>query len=135
MQIGPKPRRKTPTVWVGPVPIGGDHPVVVQSMTNTDTADVEATANQVIELARAGSEIVRITVNHEEAAAAVPEEFIDAVSLLGPTERIAQRLAEFAAAGVTTLAVTPFASDLEAKLAALEAVAKAVARADLLDEA
>ena len=72
MQIGPKPRRKTPTVWVGPVPIGGDHPVVVQSMTNTDTADVEATANQVIELARAGSEIVRITVNHEEAAAAVP---------------------------------------------------------------
>ncbi len=72
---------------------------------------------------------------YAEAAAAVPEEFIDAVSLLGPTERIAQRLAEFAAAGVTTLAVTPFASDLEAKLAALEAVAKAVARADLLDEA
>lgn len=72
MELGPKPRRRTPTVWVGPVPIGSDHPVVVQSMTNTDTADAEATAAQVIELARAGSEVVRITVNREEAAAAVP---------------------------------------------------------------
>ncbi|MCS7058581.1 MAG: flavodoxin-dependent (E)-4-hydroxy-3-methylbut-2-enyl-diphosphate synthase [Meiothermus sp.] len=66
-------RRKTPTVWVGRVPIGGDHPVVVQSMTNTDTADVEATVGQVWALARAGSEVVRITVNHEEAARAVPD--------------------------------------------------------------
>ena len=57
---------------VGPVTIGGDAPVVVQSMTNTDTADVEATAAQVAELARAGSELVRITVNNAEAAAAVP---------------------------------------------------------------
>jgi len=67
-----RPRRKTPTVWVGKVPVGGDHPVVVQSMTNTDTADVEATAAQIMELAQAGSEIVRITVNTPEAARAVP---------------------------------------------------------------
>ena len=65
-------RRKTPTVWVGHVPVGGDHPVAVQSMTNTDTADVDATAAQIVELARAGSEIVRITVNTPEAARAVP---------------------------------------------------------------
>ena len=57
---------------VGPVTIGGDAPVVVQSMTNTDTADVEATVAQVADLARAGSELVRITVNNAEAAAAVP---------------------------------------------------------------
>ncbi|ADH62520.1 1-hydroxy-2-methyl-2-(E)-butenyl 4-diphosphate synthase [Allomeiothermus silvanus DSM 9946] len=66
-------RRKTPTVWVGPVPVGGDHPVAVQSMTNTDTADVEATVGQVWALAKAGSEIVRMTVNNDEAAQAVPE--------------------------------------------------------------
>lgn len=66
-------RRKTPTVWVGKVPKGGDHPVVVQSMTNTDTADVEATVGQVWALARAGSEVVRMTVNNDEAAKAVPE--------------------------------------------------------------
>jgi len=66
-------RRATPTVRVGHVRIGGDHPVVVQSMTNTDTADVRATARQVAELARAGSELVRITVNTLEAARAVPE--------------------------------------------------------------
>ncbi len=65
-------RRRTPTVWVGNVPVGGDHPVVVQSMTNTDTADVEATVAQIVELARAGSEMVRITVNTPEAARAVP---------------------------------------------------------------
>lgn len=66
-------RRKTPTVWVGRVPMGGDHPIVVQSMTNTPTADVPATVAQILELYRAGSEIVRITVNDEEAAKAVPE--------------------------------------------------------------
>jgi (E)-4-hydroxy-3-methylbut-2-enyl-diphosphate synthase len=65
-------RRKSVPVAVGRVTIGGDHPVVVQSMTNTDTADVRATVRQVAELARAGSEIVRITVNTPEAAAAVP---------------------------------------------------------------
>jgi (E)-4-hydroxy-3-methylbut-2-enyl-diphosphate synthase len=66
------PRRHTVTAFVGGVPIGSDHPVVVQSMTNTDTADVPATVRQVAALARAGSELVRITVNNEEAAAAVP---------------------------------------------------------------
>ncbi len=67
------PRRSTPTVWVGPVPIGGQHPIVVQSMTNTPTADARSTAEQAIALYRAGSEIVRITVNTREAARAVPE--------------------------------------------------------------
>jgi (E)-4-hydroxy-3-methylbut-2-enyl-diphosphate synthase len=66
------PRRLSVPVRVGRVTIGGDHPVVVQSMTNTDTADVESTALQVLALAQAGSELVRITVNTEEAAAAVP---------------------------------------------------------------
>jgi (E)-4-hydroxy-3-methylbut-2-enyl-diphosphate synthase len=66
------PRRSSVPVRVGRVTIGGDHPVVVQSMTNTDTADVEGTALQVRALAVAGSELVRITVNTEEAAAAVP---------------------------------------------------------------
>jgi (E)-4-hydroxy-3-methylbut-2-enyl-diphosphate synthase len=59
-------------VRVGQVAIGGDAPIVVQSMTNTDTADVSATVRQVAELAHAGSEIVRVTVNNQEAAAAVP---------------------------------------------------------------
>ncbi len=65
-------RRKSHGVKVGNVTIGGDAPVVVQSMTNTDTADVEATARQVAALARAGSELVRVTVDKSEAAAAVP---------------------------------------------------------------
>ena len=64
--------RKTVAVHVGGVTVGGDAPVVVQSMTNTDTADVEATVRQVIDLARAGSELVRLTVNNEAAARAVP---------------------------------------------------------------
>jgi (E)-4-hydroxy-3-methylbut-2-enyl-diphosphate synthase len=67
------PRRKTPTTWVGDVPVGSDHPIVIQSMTNTDTADAKATAVQVAQLARAGSEVVRITVNNEAAAKTVPE--------------------------------------------------------------
>jgi (E)-4-hydroxy-3-methylbut-2-enyl-diphosphate synthase len=66
-------RRQTVTALVGGVPIGSDHPIVVQSMTNTDTADPASTAEQVVALARAGSQLVRITVNNEEAAAAVPE--------------------------------------------------------------
>jgi (E)-4-hydroxy-3-methylbut-2-enyl-diphosphate synthase len=65
-------RHKTQSVIVGGVPIGGEYPVVVQSMTNTDTADVESTSKQVAELARAGSELVRITVNNDAAANAVP---------------------------------------------------------------
>jgi (E)-4-hydroxy-3-methylbut-2-enyl-diphosphate synthase len=66
------PRRATPTVVIGSVPVGSCHPVVVQSMTNTDTADVVATVEQVAALAQAGSELVRVTVNNDAAAAAVP---------------------------------------------------------------
>ena len=65
-------RRLTTTTRVGGVPVGSDHPHVVQSMTNTDTRDVPATVRQVAELAEAGSEIVRVTVNHDAAARAVP---------------------------------------------------------------
>src|ERR1700733_10571294 len=65
-------RHKSVAVDVGGVIVGGGAPIVVQSMTNTDTADVEATARQVAALARAGSELVRITVDRDEAAAAVP---------------------------------------------------------------
>ena len=66
-------RRNTVTVKVGRVPVGSGHPIVVQSMTNTDTADPQSTADQIEALAEAGSELVRITVNTDEAAAAVPE--------------------------------------------------------------
>ena len=67
------PRRKTVTAFVGGVAVGSSHPVVVQSMTNTDTADAASTAAQVVALAKSGSQLVRITVNNEHAAAAVPE--------------------------------------------------------------
>src|SRR5688500_1634689 len=68
----PAIRRSTVTARVGGVPVGSGHPIVVQSMTNTDTADAAATVRQVAALARAGSELVRVTVNNDEAAAAVP---------------------------------------------------------------
>ena len=79
-------RRHSRQVRVGGVPIGGGAPIVVQSMTNTDTADVHATASQVEALARAGSELVRITVNTPEAAAAVPRirERLDALGCRVP---------------------------------------------------
>jgi len=70
--VAPLPRHKTVPVNVGAVTVGGGAPVVVQSMTNTDTADVESTTQQVAALALAGSEMVRITVDRDEAAAAVP---------------------------------------------------------------
>src|SRR3954454_4768782 len=66
-------RHRTVGVRVGNVQVGGGEPVIVQSMTNTDTADIATTAKQCIELAQAGSEMVRVTVNVPEAAAAVPE--------------------------------------------------------------
>src|ERR1700686_4428840 len=66
-------RRKTAVVDVGGVKVGGDYPIVVQSMTNTDTADVVSTVNQVMDLARAGAELVRVTVNTDAAARAVPK--------------------------------------------------------------
>ena len=79
-------RHPTVPVQVDGVTIGGGAPVVVQSMTNTDTADVEATVAQVAELARAGSELVRITVNNEAAARAVPaiRERLDAMGVNVP---------------------------------------------------
>ena len=76
------PRRPTPTVHIGAVAVGSCHPIVVQSMTNTDTADVVGTVRQVAELARAGSELVRVTVNNEEAARAVPH-IVDGLDRLG----------------------------------------------------
>jgi len=69
---GPLARRRSVGVNVGGVMVGGGAPVVVQSMTNTDTADIDATVKQVMQLSRAGSEIVRITVDRDESAAAVP---------------------------------------------------------------
>src|SRR3972149_11810916 len=75
-------RRQTVTTWVGPVPVGSAHPIVVQSMTNTDTTDVEATAAQVAALAAAGSELVRVTVNTDEAAQAVPR-IVDRLDVRG----------------------------------------------------
>src|SRR3982751_5161296 len=69
---GPKARHHTTQVMVGNVAVGGGAPIVVQSMTNTDTADIDGTIAQVAALSRAGSEMVRITVDREEAAAAVP---------------------------------------------------------------
>jgi (E)-4-hydroxy-3-methylbut-2-enyl-diphosphate synthase len=72
MNGAPTPRRRSVAVNVAGVTVGGSAPVVVQSMTNTDTADADATARQVAALARAGSELVRITVDRDEAAAAVP---------------------------------------------------------------
>jgi (E)-4-hydroxy-3-methylbut-2-enyl-diphosphate synthase len=71
--MGPAPRRKTVVTDVAGVKIGSGHPIVVQSMTNTDTADVTATVAQAAALARAGSELVRVTVNNEAAAQAVPQ--------------------------------------------------------------
>jgi (E)-4-hydroxy-3-methylbut-2-enyl-diphosphate synthase len=68
-----KPRRQAVVVDVGGVCVGGNHPIVVQSMTNTETADVPSTVNQAMALAQAGSELVRVTVNTAEAAAAVPK--------------------------------------------------------------
>ena len=77
-------RRATPVVDIAGVKIGGSYPIVVQSMTNTDTEDVTSTVNQVMALARAGSELVRVTVNTEEAAAAVPK-VVDTLRQFGVT--------------------------------------------------
>ncbi|MFT4198969.1 MAG: flavodoxin-dependent (E)-4-hydroxy-3-methylbut-2-enyl-diphosphate synthase [Pseudoxanthomonas sp.] len=79
---GAQPRRVTHGVRVGGVQVGGGAPVVVQSMTNTDTADVAASVKQVAELWRAGSELVRLTVNTREAAAAIPR-IVDKLAMMG----------------------------------------------------
>src|ERR1700729_1814831 len=75
-------RRRSVTVNIGGVRAGSDAPVVVQSMTNTDTADVESTIQQIAALARAGSEMVRITVNNDDAAKAVPY-IVDGIAAKG----------------------------------------------------
>ena len=80
--FGPLPRRLTRCVRIGGVEVGGGAPVVVQSMTNTDTANVASTVKQVADLWRAGSELVRITVNTAEAAAAVPR-IVDKLQMMG----------------------------------------------------
>src|SRR5882762_7798424 len=77
-----QPRRKSVTVEIGSVKVGGPNPIVVQSMTNTDTTDVMSTVNQVMALATAGSELVRVTVNTEAAAAAVPK-IVDTLDKFG----------------------------------------------------
>jgi (E)-4-hydroxy-3-methylbut-2-enyl-diphosphate synthase len=77
-------RRKTPAVMVGQVRVGSDAPIVVQSMTNTDTADVQSTVKQVAALARAGSELVRVTVNNDPAAQAVPH-IVEGLDKIGVT--------------------------------------------------
>lgn len=104
-------RRPTPSASVGGVLVGSAHPIVVQSMTNTDTADAVGTAAQVAHLARAGSQIVRVTVNNEEAAAAVPE--------------IVRRLAD---EGVTVPIVGDFHYNGHKLLAAYPSTAAALAK-------
>ena len=107
-----KPRRRaTPSVSVGGVMIGAAHPIVVQSMTNTDTADVASTFEQVAHLARAGSQIIRVTVNNEQAAAAVPG--------------LVQRLAD---AGITAPIVGDFHYNGHKLLAAYPQTAAALAK-------
>jgi (E)-4-hydroxy-3-methylbut-2-enyl-diphosphate synthase len=105
------PRRRSIAVKVGSVTVGGDAPVVVQSMTNTDTADVKATTRQVAELARAGSEKVRITVNNAEAAAAVPRirERLDMMGVSVPL------IGDFHYNGHTLLADEPACAEALAK--------------------
>ena len=76
------PRRLTRSVRIGGVSVGGGAPIVVQSMTNTDTADIAGTVRQVADLWRAGSELVRVTVNTAEAAAAVPR-IVDKLRMMG----------------------------------------------------
>ena len=86
LNLPPIIRHRTRTALVGGIAIGGGAPIVVQSMTNTDTADVAATVAQVKALAEAGSELVRVTVNTAEAAAAVPliRERLDAMRCTVP---------------------------------------------------
>ena len=109
---GPQRRRTARRVYVGDVAIGGGAPIVVQSMTNTDTADVAATVAQVAALARAGSELVRVTVNTAEAAAAVPaiRERLDAMNVGVPL------IGDFHFNGHRLLAQHPACTEALAKL-------------------
>ena len=104
-------RRQTATAIVGGVPVGSAHPVVVQSMTNTDTADAAGTALQAADLSRAGSRLVRVTVNNDEAARAVPE--------------IASRLADM---GISVPLIGDFHYNGHLLLARFPATAKTLAK-------
>ncbi|HTL15480.1 MAG TPA: flavodoxin-dependent (E)-4-hydroxy-3-methylbut-2-enyl-diphosphate synthase [Thermomonas sp.] len=110
-RFGPQPRRATRQVAIGGVRVGGDAPVVVQSMTNTDTADVAATTRQVAELWRAGSELVRVTVNNAESAAAVPR-IVEKLDMMGIRVPI---IGDFHYNGHTLLADEPACAEALAK--------------------
>jgi (E)-4-hydroxy-3-methylbut-2-enyl-diphosphate synthase len=109
--FGPAPRRSTRQVLVGKVAVGGDAPVVVQSMTNTDTADVAGTAKQIAELWRAGSELVRVTVNNPESAAAVPR-IVDKLAMMAISVPI---IGDFHYNGHQLLAAEPACAEALAK--------------------
>ena len=110
-EAAPQPRRATRTEQVGPDRVGGGHPVVVQSMTNTDTADVAATTKQVAELWRAGSELVRVTVNNPESAAAVPR-IVERLAMMGVSVPI---VGDFHYNGHQLLAAEPACAEALAK--------------------
>ena len=110
-QFGPSHRKATRQVSIGGVQGGGDAPVVVQSMTNTDTADVASTTKQVAELWRAGSELVRVTVNNAESAAAVPR-IVDKLSMMGVNVPF---IGDFHYNGHTLLANEPACAEALAK--------------------
>ena len=110
-EFGARPRHPTRQVVVGKVAVGGDAPVVVQSMTNTDTADVASTTKQVAELWRAGSELVRVTVNTPEAAAAVPR-IVEKLAMMGIDVPL---IGDFHYNGHTLLADEPACAEALAK--------------------
>ena len=109
--FGPASRRATRQVEIGGVKVGGSAPVVVQSMTNTDTANVASTTKQVAELWRAGSELVRITVNNAESAAAVPR-IVDKLAMMGIAVPL---IGDFHYNGHTLLANEPACAEALAK--------------------
>lgn len=109
--FGPASRRSTRQVHIGGVAVGGDAPVVVQSMTNTDTADVAGTVKQVAQLWRAGSELVRVTVNNAESAAAVPR-IVEKLAMMGITVPI---IGDFHYNGHQLLAAEPACAEALAK--------------------
>ncbi len=111
LPFGPAPRHSTRAVRIGKVQVGGDAPVVVQSMTNTDTADVATTTRQVAELWRAGSELVRLTVNNAEAAAAIPH-IADKLAMMGIEVPL---IGDFHYNGHTLLANAPACAERLAK--------------------
>jgi (E)-4-hydroxy-3-methylbut-2-enyl-diphosphate synthase len=111
LPAGPLPRRITRGVNVGGVELGGGAPVVVQSMTNTDTADIAGTVKQVAELWRAGSELVRVTVNNAESAAAVPR-IVEKLRMMGVEVPI---IGDFHYNGHTLLANEPACAQALAK--------------------